>query len=97
MWSKTPTSRRRIHKNQIKYLIELDYCFRALESVFPKKNQLNLRMRHERAIGILSRLKGRFAHVVGQNALFFRPQLSTPPRAMSELLLDFRMRPALKE
>ena len=30
VWGKTPTLRRRIHKNQIKYLILLDYSFRHI-------------------------------------------------------------------
>ena len=48
------------------------HSFRAWESVFSKKNQFNMRMRQERAMGVLLRLNGRFAPMVGQNALLLK-------------------------
>ena len=62
----------------------------ALESVFSKKNQFSLRMRQERAMGVLPRLKGRFVLMVGQNALFFFENTNSVIMLKSYLISRFK-------
>ena len=45
--------------------------YKAKESVFSKNYKFNLRMKQEKALGVLPRLNRRFAPMVGQNALYF--------------------------
>ena len=65
MWGKTPTSRRRIYKksNKISDLTGLFFSSMGI-SIF-QKYQFNLRMALQTVMGILLRLKMRFADIVG--------------------------------